>query len=1121
MDKAGINIKGLVEKLTAAEKKENRIMLLGGIIRFAFYSALVLLCGALAELLFNMDTGGRLIWFIVLSLSEAGLFIYFLVLPHFTKRIKHTAKDHIETAGKASLHFGFMKDELKNALQLAYEKREGVSDELAEAAIERALSKYGQLDFTESVSASPLYKAVKTELVAVIVIMLMFLTITPLNFALYRVINFSRDFSIPPKYTFSIKPGNSTVTKGEGIELTAIVYGGKAGDVSFFIKGEDETGFGRRKTIENNNGSFTCTIQNVQNSFLYYVKADDVKSGGYEIKTFNRPVITFFELKIIPPAYSGLPDETLKDNGNASLLAGSKIYFNLSSSQELKSAFIASSDSISRPMNCEGNTARLEMRVNKEFSYHFEIRDKEGRGNINPAGYVIKLIPDSYPAVALLSPVNNFNVRGLPSINIISRISDDFGFSKMELNYRISESKYEKPKEEYSKVNISLKPGLKEQDVLYNWNLAGLYLAEGDALSCYVEVFDNDNINGPKSAKSEIITLRVPSIESLFKEEEKNTKSIENEIKEVLERADKLKEEMNRNADELKQDKKDLSWDEKNNISSNLDDLSRLGKKIDDIKSRLDESRRNGARNDLLSKETLYKYAELQKLFNELNNDEFKQAFLKMQESLKSMLRSSAQQAMDKLKNNEEYIRNSIERTLNLFKRVKAEQKIDEIIKRTENLADKTGEIAKKLKEKDLADKSAGEELINRQKEVTGGLKNLDAEMKNAQELMKQLEDMPQDEMKKAGDEFNRQGNQSISQNTEQAIGKMQKDNALSYESALSKNLSSFGGMMNGVKKSFAQKNQMKILSEMMKALSNIILLSKEQEKLRVKTESLPYQTGSGGDKTREQNELKNNLLKVIAQVTALSQKTFGITPEMGRELGGALFDMQSAVNAFQALGGQPLQYQRGAMENLNRAAALLKASMDKLGGGSSGGGMASLMQQLEKLSSQQMNLNRLTEQLNGGKLSSEEMAQIQRLAGQQELIRKSLEKLEREAQEAGQSKSLAGSLSKALDDMKSVVEQLKQNRLSGDLVKQQERILSRMLDSQRSLNEKDFEKERESNSGTDFNLTSPTRLNLNDDKVNKLRDELIKAAAQGYKKDYEELIKKYFELLEKKGNKK
>ena len=104
---------------------------------------------------------------------------------------------------------------------------------------------------------------------------------------------------------------------------------------------------------------------------------------------------------------------------------------------------------------------------------------------------------------------------------------------------------------------------------------------------------------------------------------------------------------------------------------------------------------------------------------------------------------------------------------------------------------------------------------------------------------------------------------------------------------------------------------------------------------------------------------------------------------------------------------------------------------------------------------------------------------------------------------------------------MQEVITDMNSEKLDDDLIQKQERILSKLLDAQKSINERDFEKQRESNTGKEIAGKSPAELNLTTEEGrDQLRDELNKVVQEGYSKDYEELIRKYYEALQKENNK-
>jgi hypothetical protein len=185
---------------------------------------------------------------------------------------------------------------------------------------------------------------------------------------------------------------------------------------------------------------------------------------------------------------------------------------------------------------------------------------------------------------------------------------------------------------------------------------------------------------------------------------------------------------------------------------------------------------------------------------------------------------------------------------------------------------------------------------------------------------------------------------------------------------------------------------------------------------------------------------------------------------------------------------------------------------MQALMQGGAGGGLQFLLQQLNQLAMQQLGLNQATQELLQ-KLSLQQQAEMARLAAQQELIRKSLQELMKEAEISGNRGKILGDLNKIAEEMKEVVSDLESNNLTEETIRKQDRILSRLLDAQRSIHERDFEKRRESRPGQGIVRESPPELNLQEDR-DKIFQELLKAIREGYHKDYEVLIKKYIELL-------
>jgi len=379
---------------------------------------------------------------------------------------------------------------------------------------------------------------------------------------------------------------------------------------------------------------------------------------------------------------------------------------------------------------------------------------------------------------------------------------------------------------------------------------------------------------------------------------------------------------------------------------------------------------------------------------------------------------------------------------------------------------------------------------------------------------------MPREDLQKLQEEFDAQKNDELSDEASDDIQKGEKQNAKQKQMKLSQNMQRMKQKMKQLQQQMQQQNQMETFAQLMKSLNNILSLSQDEEDAKNANQQ-NFQSSEMNKRAVDQDEIKNNLEKVLGQINQLAQKTFAITPEMGKALGNARNKMNNAMEGLQNRNQtQTTAAQTEAMTSLNQAALMIKNMMDQMmQGGQGGGGMMSLMQQLQQMSGQQMSLNNMTQMLQqgmSGQLTPEQQGQLQRLAQQQQLIQKSLEELNREAKESGQSKKIPTNLDETLKQMQEVITDMKSDKLSDEIIQKQERILSRLLDAQRSVNDRDYEKERESKSGINQERTSPGELTLTRQKENALKDALNNLYREGYKKDYEELIKRYFEALQK-----
>lgn len=1049
---------------------------------------------------------------LILSFLIAILYLLFPLIAAYFRNIKD---NYLSPASILGERLG-IKDQLKNIINVYLSDSLSLySSEISSAELERITS------IVKKQNKNFFFLFVKKDLtrllasfLAIAIIFSLSLTLSESFYtAAYRLYKYDKKFGKLKKYKVQIFPGDAEVLKGKDFEISGKIFGNMPKSAYLKFKNREKTDYQKIKLSLDDSLKFRYVFQNLTSSLSYYIQIDDETTDEYKATIIYPPAVVKLKIKSMPPAYSKLPEQDFIDNGNFSALIGSKIIFELESNNTLKNAEILT-DNKPIALSINNKKAFGTLTLKNDLIYSFSLIDNKGNKNETSIEYKITAIADYPPNIELLSPDRDQILGSDDRLPMLIKISDDFGFSKLNLHYRLAFSKYEKPHEKFSSITLSIPQNAKEIIFPYIWNLSSLSPGENDIIEYYLIIYDNDNVNGPKSAKTSIYKIRVPSLDEIIAEIETEQQAIEKELSKTLEEMQNLKKEIEEIDKKLKRDSKEITWEEKAKLEEITKKYQELSKKAEQLSERIKETQNKLKENNLLSPETLQKYMELQKLMEEFSSEELKKIFERMNEAISKMDRRQIQEALKNFNFNEEQFRASLERTINLFKRIQIEQKVDEILKRMERIEQLQEEA------KQLANQGKMEEAAKLQNQIAKELENLEKEMLKLTQKMAEFDDMPNQEMRKFYENFVNQQNDKLSQEAAQNLQKGNNKQADANQEKISQNIRQARETFQNSIQANLQQKQMNNFLALARILSDILEISKEQEKIKNESFNLHPSSPKFQELARKQTQLNEALSKQIQAMSELSQKTFALTPEMGRALGKAKINMQEAIKGFSERNWSIAHnYGAEAMLFLNEAAKLLNEALGNMAQGAAGqgAGMFSFMNQMQAIAQSQLNLNNAAQQLmREGSLTPEAQAQLGRLAQQQEMIRKSIEQLNEESKAAGYSKRLTQNLESIAKEMQEIATQMRSGNITDELLQKQERIYSRLLEAQRSIYERDYEERREAKTGKEFARTSPRNLNLNDkDNLKNFNEIFFLIIREGYNKDYEEMIKKYFKLQE------
>ena len=425
--------------------------------------------------------------------------------------------------------------------------------------------------------------------------------------------------------------------------------------------------------------------------------------------------------------------------------------------------------------------------------------------------------------------------------------------------------------------------------------------------------------------------------------------------------------------------------------------------------------------------------------------------------------------------------------------------------------------------EQEAGDKqpSGPDELAQEQERSKEEMEQLQELLDQIREQMEELARSPQDQMQQLNEQVRQQQlPQKMQQNAEQ-LRQQQMQNARKGQQQMQQQLQQLQSQLSQMRQGMQGQQMQMNMAGIRRALSDVLMLSQNQEDLRDGVRNTVSETPSLREDARQQVELSEGLSTVIDSLQQLAKNIPQMSREVQRHAGLALREMGNATDAMTERSvTEASGHQKASMMHLNELALMLSEVMNQMmnssGAGSGGANMQQMIQQMQQMAGEQQKLNQQIQQFlndaQGNRLSVDMQQRLQQMGAQQRAIQQQLEEIRRNPEARGK---LLGDLEKISQQMEETIRELEQRQVNPEMVERQQQILQRLLDAQRSIHQRGQEEKRESQEGRDIPRESPGALPPAD-AADKLRRDLIEALESGYAPDYEELIKRYFELLQK-----
>jgi hypothetical protein len=920
------------------------------------------------------------------------------------------------------------------------------------------------------------------------------------------------------------RPGNVTVLAGSDVTVSGLDLGrsGMPLSVSFnlsgnFWKTEPATLVHGASAGPDAFDHHDYTFKDIRNTTAYYFEANGHKSEKYTITVVHEPILTDVRVTLTPPAYTGEAPSILTENaGNVQALEGTKVHVQARSNNALKNAFVQFDEQAKKPVGHTGRDIAFDFTALSDGHYKVLLEDSLGFATRDPLAYTVEVFQDHPPTVDLIEPGKDTDMPRTQELDLGFVAADDYGISRASLHYRMN------GEGDFAGTPVALgeQKSRKEAAVAYHWKISSQTLFPGNTVEYYVEVADNNVVTGPGVARSKTYRITMPTIGQLYDTARQEDQHRDDAMKSAIEDSKALSEQLDKLSREYVKTEK-MDWSQKKQFDKAMDTQAAVQQKIDEAKKSLDETLQKLSENEMTSQQIGEKMEEIRNLMEQINSDELKKYMEQLKQAMEKLTPEEMKQALENLQINTDEMMKRLERTANLLKQLQKEQQMEELVRKSQDLMEKQSDLNEETEKSSGKDSQKMDELAKKQEELAKQAQ----EMRDATDkLSKDMEDQQvKNELSQMSQEMqSKDGPQENMENASQQLSQQQKSSAQQEQQEALRKMTGLFKRLGKTQASMGQNGAMKTAADLQKFAKQTLELSFRQEKLAGQMKDAVNATEGTAPEMSETfaNEQASYLeatQKVTNELMNLSSMSMMIPQTLIESMGEAINRMQSSMLMLeQDKGYMSTTHANNAVESLNKSTIeMLRTAQSCSSGGANGQKQSMSMQMLGQMIPQQQDILRETQEMMQLRLTEEALrqqrqAQLDRLAGQQ----RSLQDVAKQIQESmKQERQGVGKLDRAVQDMEAVTDALKNGQLNDDVVNRQERILSRLLDADRSVNTRDYEQKRESHTAQDVFSKSLGRRG-DSASAQSLRDEIQRAMQLKAPGEFEDLIRLYFRAL-------
>lgn len=935
-----------------------------------------------------------------------------------------------------------------------------------------------------------------------------------------------------PPVRLAVEPGSVRVTPGAALAVRARVWGSTQRP-HIVRSGESEVTAALEGADDQGARVWRFDLSQLTRAQTYRVKVAGTASPEYEISLAGEPQALSFTMVYEAPAYARLPEQRgASTRGDLTALRGSRATVEVTFDRDLESL------GATLPGGAGDDWTEITPRrwrgvvpVDREGEYALHARAAGGSAEFR---YRVSPIGDAPPILTVLTPETDLDLPAGQRIPLEIVGQDDLGLNELRLQFRKA------PAADWTTRTLTRFSGdPREARVQTAWDASELALLPGETATFRFELFDGNTVGGRGRTVSPAFELRFPSMADLYQQIDRSQESVQQALERVSDRAKELQKSLDHMARQPQaqpqQGRQNTpNFERAEEMKQTLARQQELAQQIDEATQQMRQSLEQSSERQAFNEELQRKLQELQNLMDQIQSQELRDAMRRMQEALQQMDPQAMERNLDQLQQQNREMLQHLDRSIELLKQLREEEQLQALAQRAEELKRQQdalndaherrsqnedgkpkdeqadGEQNGSNEEAKSQQEAEAQRLAERQRQAAQQTEQLAQDVQDTQQSFEREQE--RGAMKEAAESLEKEAAPEQRQAAQQSQQNRSNQAKQSGKKA-SESLSKAAQMLQQMVEERQQEREGVDLAAVRRAAKDLVSLQRSAEDNIGSPPDSP-------DRADRQTDLSEGVARVADSLYTLAQRTPFISKSLAQSLGRAMENLSESGREL-ASGNRRRGETTGreAAESLNEAILELRKSEQAMceNPGTGGGQSRSTAQRLGEAGEQQSQLNRetrslaqrLSEQM---RLSAGDRNEMQRLAEQQQRIREQIEQIQRDDLRENK---LLGRLDQAEKEMKDVEEAIREGSNLGELPERQQRILSRLLDAQRSVHRRDFDPERESRTADQVPSVSapelsPDLLRQSD----RLRLDLLKAESDRYPAQYRAFIEAYLRSL-------